>query len=156
MKNNPRNIWLTIGVAALLAGLFIYWGGLSSPWLFDDHPNLTNNRALKIDGTVFEDWRSAAFSTNSGPTRRPVAMVTFADNYAASGSLDRAEIKAVNVLLHGAIAVFIFLLCREILASIGAEKHKTMIAVTAAAVWFLHDTLLVGRSPKRLCTRISG
>ena len=70
------------------------------PLFFDDVPNLSANPALKLDGTQFDDWRTAALSSNSGVLYRPVAMFSFALNAVAAGELSPIQLKASAVSLY--------------------------------------------------------
>ena len=50
----------------LLVGA-LYAPGLAGPFFFDDGPALTGNPFLRIGGEQFDDWRTASFSSRSGP-----------------------------------------------------------------------------------------
>ena len=63
--------------ALLVLGFLAYSTGFGGPFLFDDFGALSANALLRIDGTVFDAWRSAALSSGSGPLRRPIADVYF-------------------------------------------------------------------------------
>ena len=80
----------------MLSGL-IYWSGLAGPLFFDDRPALTANELVKIDGRVFDEWRTAALSSNSGALRRPVSMLSFAANHVVSGGFVPLHVKAANL-----------------------------------------------------------
>tara|TARA_R110001599_G_scaffold65838_2_gene185888 strand:- start:136470 stop:138446 length:1977 start_codon:yes stop_codon:yes gene_type:complete len=125
----------------LLAALFIYLPGLSGPLFFDDMPALTANEFVHITGSSFDEWRVAAFSSGSGPLRRPIAMLSFAANYALAGEFSTAGLKAVNLAIHLVIAVLLYLLFRSILTALAIGRDSStsdLIAVTAAAIWLLH------------------
>jgi protein O-mannosyl-transferase len=122
-------------------GALIYWPGLSGPLLFDDKSALTENELVKIDGSSFDQWRTAALSSNSGPLRRPVAMLSFAANHALSGELSTVALKATNLAIHLSIAFvlyFLFLAILEALKIGSDDKSRQLVALTAAAIWLLH------------------
>lgn len=130
-----------------LAGLIIlacgaiYWPGLSGPLLFDDRPALTANELVKIDGSVFDEWRTAALSSDSGPLRRPLSMLTFAANHVASGGFVPAHVKATNLVIHLAIAILLYLLLEAVIASLRLVPDaaaRRLLALTAAGIWLLH------------------
>ena len=84
--------WLLCGACYALA--------LQGPFFFDDIPNLIDNRLLQIDGWAFDDWRGAIISNNSGLFHRPVAMASFAMNYAVGGDFVPWLFKATNLVIH--------------------------------------------------------
>ena len=127
--------------AALMVCLAIYLPGLSGPLLFDDRPALTVNQLVQVSGAEFDRWRVAAFSSYSGPLRRPLAMLSFAANHAVAGTFSPVGLKAVNLGIHLAIATLLFSLFRRVLGAleIGRDSQvRCLIAFVAASVWLLH------------------
>lgn len=125
----------------LFAGLVIYLPGLPGPLFFDDKPALTSNELAKIDGSSFDGWRTAAFSSASGPLRRPIAMLTFAAHYAAVGDFSPFGLKAMNLAIHLSIAILLYFLFRAVLRALkigSCSSTRDLIAITAAAIWLLH------------------
>ncbi len=118
----------------------LYAPGLVGPFLFDDGPALTGNPFLRIGGGQFDDWRTASLSSRSGPSGRPLAMLSFAGNYVAAGGMHAVPVKLVNLLLHLACGVLVFLFAREILrrAMTGGDAQAADgAALLAAALWLL-------------------
>jgi protein O-mannosyl-transferase len=129
------------GGLVLVAGLLSYLPGLSGPLLFDDKPALSGNGLVHITGSSFDEWRTAGLSSGSGPLRRPIAMLTFAANYALAGNFSPLGLKAVNLGIHLAIAVILFFFCHAVLQAlaIGPDANtRRLLALTAAAFWLLH------------------
>lgn len=125
----------------ILVGILCYLPGLSGPLLFDDKTALSANDLVKITGTSFDEWRSAALSSSSGPLKRPIAMVSFAANYVVEGSFSSVGLKAVNLAIHLSIAVLLFFLCLSVLQSLAVGPDAPalrLVALVAAAIWFLH------------------
>lgn len=125
----------------LLTGILTYLPGLSGPLLFDDKPALTANDLVQISGTTFDEWRVAAFSSNSGPLRRPIPMISFAANYVLDVGFSPFGVKTVNLLIHLSAAILLYFLCRLILSAlaIGPDTQTgCLISLTAAAIWLLH------------------
>ncbi len=130
---------LTILGFLLLLTLIIYLPALSGPLVFDDHPALTTNPAVQIGGTIFDEWRTAALSSESGPLRRPISMATFAANHAAAGGFKLEQLKAVNLFIHLLCGAVLFQLSHFILAALGYNlKSGRAVALGAAAIWLLH------------------
>ncbi|MEQ9462636.1 MAG: hypothetical protein RJQ10_03155 [Haliea sp.] len=136
---NVRGYCLAALIGAFLTVL-LYLPGLSGPWLFDDHPNLLQNPQLEFDPRVADEWRTAALSSNSGPLRRPLAMLSFAAQAAADGALHPLALKAGNLALHLLCAVLVGGLAWSILAVVepGAPASRRRLwALFAAALWAL-------------------
>ncbi len=131
-----------IAVAVWLVCLACYGLALQGPFFFDDLPNLLDNRLLQIDGRTFDDWRVAIISNNSGLFHRPVAMASFAVNYAVAGDFVPWLFKATNLVIHLLTGVLLYHLFRALLrapACIGRhvfDPHS--VALLAAALWLLH------------------
>lgn len=124
----------------LLVTAALYFPGLSGPLLFDDGPALSNNPYLRIDGSEFEHWRAATFSSQSGPLQRPVAMFSFAVNRVFAGDLSVIQLKSVNLFIHLCCGALVFMLARMVLARATpgvAFAAQQTIALMVAALWLL-------------------
>ncbi len=127
-------------VSLLLWTALLYAPGLSGPLLFDDGPALTSNPFLDVDGSDFERWRIAAFSSRSGPLQRPVAMWSFAANSAVAGGIVAFQVKLVNLAIHLLCGGLLYLLALGILRQVvpgGSESSRQKVALLAAAFWLL-------------------
>ncbi|MEM6580348.1 MAG: hypothetical protein AAF699_03705 [Pseudomonadota bacterium] len=127
--------------AVYLVGLLIYAQGLTGPLVFDDIPWLNSNTLVQIDGLTADEWRAAALSSHSGPLRRPIAMTSFAANHAIAGSFSPWPLKLVNLSLHLMSSILLYPLFMAILAGLRLlpnTESRRLVAVTAAAIWFLH------------------
>ena len=101
-------------LALLLLALTLYSAGLSGPLFFDDAPALTANPLMQIDGTEFDQWRTASLSSRSGPLRRPVAMFSFAVNQVSAGETSAFSLKLLNVLIHLMVGALVYLLSQNL------------------------------------------
>ena len=100
----PRTVlpqgWFVALAAALIAlTCAIYWPGTAGDFAFDDYQNIVDNRALLIDDLTLSALLDAALSTNTGPTRRPLSMLSFAANKTWWG-VEAFGFKVVNIVLH--------------------------------------------------------
>ena len=132
---------LIVAVLVCVAGLMAYLPGVNGPLLFDDKPWLTANRLVQIDGTTADEWRTAALSSHSGPLRRPLAMLSFAANYALAGDFSPQALKAVNILIHFCVGLLLYLFFMAIVTSLKLVPElgtRRLLALTAAAIWLLH------------------
>lgn len=141
------NRWQHILLVVLLFSLCaaIYLPGIAGPWIFDDYSNLLENSYVRIQSLDAQSLRSAAFSLESGPFKRPIPMLSFALNYYAAGSFSSsAPFKSVNLALHVANALLVFaflsLLLRRAraLQASGATNHVPWFAALGALLWLVH------------------
>ncbi|MFM1895822.1 MAG: hypothetical protein RLZZ385_896 [Pseudomonadota bacterium] len=141
MNNSPsraRQAGLAAGtVVLLLVTAAIYWPGLSGPFIFDDYANLQN---LGLDGGVtdWESFRRFVFGNMSGPTGRPVAMLTFLLDGQDWPPLVSA-FKYTNVMIHllcGLMVFWLFYLVSKVLGV--AETTAACLGLLTAAIWLLH------------------
>lgn len=128
---------------ALLA-LLLYYPGVDGPFLLDDFANIIENPALHIGTLSFSSLWEAAFSSNAGPLRRPVAMLTFALNFHSDG-LSPVYYKAANIGIHLATAIALFFLTEALLRrlavyEIASSKNlsQRQLAALITVLWALH------------------
>lgn len=128
-------------VMIVLLPILIYWPGLSGGFVFDDFGNLVDNSAF-APGAVAAHFWAAVWSSGSGPTHRPLSMLTFALQVLFTG-LDPWPLKFVNVLIHTVNGVLIFVLSRMVLR-FSFEKHLVgrrwlitpeLLALFVTAAW---------------------
>ncbi|MCP5187969.1 MAG: hypothetical protein H6991_09385 [Pseudomonadales bacterium] len=125
----------------LCLGLLVYLPGLHGPLLLDDKPALTENELVRIDGRVLDEWRSASLSSNSGPLRRPLAMLSFAGNHALTGDFSSPWTKATNLAIHFAIGGLLYWVFLGVLGGLGVmpdNNTRRLVALTATTIWLLH------------------
>ncbi|MEX0950875.1 MAG: hypothetical protein WDZ86_01210 [Gammaproteobacteria bacterium] len=131
----------------LLTGL-VYMPGLDGAFIFDDTPNIVNNESLKLEPLSYQSLIRAGFSTDSGPLRRPISMLSFAFNISVCG-YSPACFKSVNLAVHILNGILVFLLVRLLLDRINvvarkgfAEHHSDLVALFVSAAWLLHPLQL--------------
>ena len=122
-----------------LAVFLCYFPFTGSVFLFDDIPNLS--------GLSFVNSLSSSISFitsgTSGPTGRPVALLTFALQH-NSWPNQPNHFQLVNIALHGINTVLVFILARlvlsnkNILPNIISEKGRYFAALAIALLWGLH------------------
>ncbi|WP_150909747.1 tetratricopeptide repeat protein [Marinobacter halotolerans] len=125
----------------MIIGYTVYYPGLSGPFLFDDFPNL---RALGLNGGV-ADWetlQSYVFGGFSGPTGRPISLLTFLLN-SNVWPADPSGFKYTNVLLHLLNGTLLFALTLKIM-QVGVcvtYQRGVWVALLTAGLWLLHPYL---------------
>lgn len=119
-----------------------YVRGLFGGFLFDDFPNLVDKPELRaLDGSTFR-WLALAMSSNAGPLRRPISMLSFGLDYSFFG-LNPIAFKLTNLIIHfinGLLLYKIFsrLATKLIQPDTPGEVTAKAIAFFAAAAWILH------------------
>ncbi|QBQ53267.1 tetratricopeptide repeat protein [Nitrosococcus wardiae] len=131
-------------ILVLLLAWGIYAPGLYGGFLFDDEHNITDNTAVQIEELSVESLWQAAFSTESGPLKRPLSLLSFAFNHYISG-LDPYAFKLVNLFVHLATGILVYLAVWQLLAAYRRCRQKTLNDITiswmsfgCAALWLLH------------------
>lgn len=146
---SPGKIWVAGLVACILFTVLVYLPGMTGPFLFDDKPNIISNAPLLIENLSMDSLREAALSSNSGPLKRPVSMLSFALNHYASG-LDPFFFKITNLAIHALNGILIFFLIHLLLKRLATKQVETtlndkqagIIALAITAAWLLHPLSL--------------
>ncbi|WP_439101822.1 hypothetical protein [Congregibacter sp.] len=128
---------LLLSVLILVVVSAAYLPALSGPWLFDDTPNLLENRALKeFHWTQFDDLRDVAVSGRAGPLGRPVSLLSFLGQRQENQILDPYVVKVVNLGIHFLVATILGYLALKIFAAWGfSERQSKAAALITAALW---------------------
>ncbi|MEP6907268.1 MAG: hypothetical protein ABI858_04710 [Pseudoxanthomonas sp.] len=109
----PRpDLWLLI--AFLIVTAAVYWPGLSGGFLFDDFPNIVDNHGVQPQDASLASLVGAALSSPASEFKRPLASLSFAANYLATG-IDPYWMKLTNLLIHLLNGWLVFLLARALL-----------------------------------------
>ncbi|XRD81845.1 hypothetical protein ISN76_15740 [Dyella halodurans] len=106
----------------MLVTTLVYWPGLHGGWLFDDYPNIVDNRGVQPDHASVSSLISAALSSPSSELKRPIASLSFAANFLLSG-LDPFWMKLTNLLIHLINGVLVFTLVRALLQCAGRASR---------------------------------
>jgi len=134
------------GLVALLCLLtvVIYRPGLTGDYMFDDRPNLLENRRLDMDTLDMDSLQAAAFSSRAGLLRRPISMASFALNRYFFGIAPRSY-KVVNLTIHLLTGLGLWLLGSLILRAYVRFREPDFSPVAArwlpavvAGLWLVH------------------
>jgi tetratricopeptide (TPR) repeat protein len=119
--------WVLAALGAFVAALIAYWPALRGEFVFDDM--MLPFTAVEFSNAPLLHWVAGT---------RPVLMLSFWANYAVSG-LEPMPYHFMNVVLHAAAAIFVFLVVRQILANAGESgTRREWLAGFAAGVFLLH------------------
>lgn len=141
----------------IVAATVVFLPGRSGPFIFDDYTNLHDNSYVKIKSLDPDSLYYAAFSLDSGPLRRPVAMASFAINYLFAGSLrDATPYKLANIGIHALSGVVLFFLVRLLWRRLVPQPHAVrnpafgavlidvVPALLVALIWVVHPIQTMG------------
>lgn len=125
----------------LLLGFAVYSPGLQGPFIFDDYPNL---KSLGLYGGV-TDWdtfQSFVLGGFSGPTGRPISLLTFlldANNWPSASF----GFKYTNVLVHLLNGTLLFAVTLQLLRLCESITYDQRVwsALMVAGLWLLHPYL---------------
>lgn len=113
---NCAGWWLLL--IAMIVTIAVYITGFSGGYLFDDYPNIVDNQGVQPRDTSASELMYAALSSPSSEFKRPLASLSFAANYLATG-LDPFWMKLTNLVIHLLNGWLMFLLARALLLSVG-------------------------------------
>jgi len=116
------SLYKFILAAAFIVTAAVYWPGLSGSFLFDDYPNIVDNHDVQPAHANLASLVSAALSSPSSEFKRPLASLSFAINYLATG-LDPYWMKLTNLIIHLLNGLLVFLLARALLESVPVGAH---------------------------------
>ena len=127
--------WVSLAILAAT----VYLPGTKGGFAFDDQFAIVLNEPLSLATFSPDALLDAAFSSNSGPLRRPLAMLSFAVNRTLTG-LNPTPFKLTNIAIHALNAVLLLRILSRILPALvpfGAPRSSG-IAWVVAAVWAAH------------------
>lgn len=134
-----RSPWRLLALLAAFAiTLAVYWPGLSGGFLFDDYPNIVDNKGVQPHDGSLPSLVGAALSSPASDFKRPLASLSFAANYLATG-LDPYWMKLTNLVIHLLNGWLVYLLSLALLRSDPSNQHPQarLVAVLIATGWML-------------------
>jgi hypothetical protein len=142
----PRGTRWLVACGLFVLTLLLYWPGLGGGYVFDDFPNIVDNKALHVATLDWHAWVSATFSSPVADLPRPLAMLSFAFNHYFTG-LDPQPMKLTNIAIHLLNTLLVLGLVRALFAaaspSDGVDLRREWAARFAAAAWALHPINLM-------------
>lgn len=116
-----------------------YAPGLGGGFVFDDYPNIVDNALVQPAHASVPELVAAALSSPSSELKRPLASLSFALNFLASG-LDAPAMKGTNLAIHIASGWLLFVLMGRILAIVrlaSPPRDRMLAAAGVALAWLL-------------------
>lgn len=124
-----------------LAGLAVYWPGLSGGFIFDDFPNLVMDPDWKVTSTHLTEWSRAIKYGIASSYGRPLALLSFAFNHYLTG-LDPFYLKLTNLLIHIVNGWLVYALCTHLIEAAPAGSTQTrpsrILVTFITLAWLLH------------------
>ncbi len=135
---------ITIPITLALICWLIYRPGLEGDFIFDDSPNIINNKSIALQSLNLDDVMQAAQSGTAGPLLRPVSMLSFALNHYLTG-FDSYWFKATNLLIHYINGIGVFLLSYLLLSVYQQQKNRQIskkhiyyLSAAISLAWLIH------------------
>ena len=134
-----RQFFLISLIVALLAGL-AFTPGLPGAFLFDDIPNIVNNRAIHLTELTAASVADVLATPQISGSQRGLPTLTFAlDYWRAGGTADPATFKTTNLVIHALTALALAWLFRSLLQAAGIPQRRvTWLAPALALAWAVH------------------
>ncbi len=129
-----RQPWVLVLLGAVIC-LLAYLPGLSGGFLLDDYATLPFLGQWGGVASFAEFWEYAT-SGFTGPTGRPIALLTFL-LHGANWPADPASFLAFSLALHLLNGALLFLFLRGLLVALGSANGG-WVAALAAVLWLLH------------------
>lgn len=129
-------------ILVMLVAAALYWPGLHGSYLFDDYPNIVENKDLQIHMLSVPDLARAALASPASEFKRPLASLSFAMNYFLTG-LDPFWMKLTNLLIHLLNGALVYALALALIrtardaTSMHQARDARWIALWIAAAWLL-------------------
>lgn len=117
--------------------VFVFEPGLSGSFFFDDKSNIVDNPVLTLFTGSFSSLVAASANGFAGPLGRPLAMASFAVNAYFFG-MAPYSFKIVNLAIHLANGVLVFLLAQQLLPALSRRRQSSPAALWVSAIWILH------------------
>jgi len=138
-RHLPGSLLSGIALAGMLSlACLVYLPGLSGGFYLDDFAQILYNPYLQNLRMEWQAFLDLATTSHSGPTGRPVAMLSFAADRLADG-LDPRAMKAVNVGLHLVNGLLIYLLLKRLLPLFPeTARTPTIAALVLTGLWLFH------------------
>ena len=118
-----------------LVAFLLYSNTFQNPYIFDDWHHIEVNPHIQITSLSWDAILGAGFDS---PLRfRPVAYITLALNYYFHG-LDLAGYHLVNILIHLAAGIFLYMFLRITLSLQQGRQHlehAVWLPFAAAMIW---------------------
>jgi hypothetical protein len=138
---STRNTGWIVLLAGLLLTFAIYMQGIGGGYLFDDYPNIVDNKDVQPAELGWVPLVRAALASPASEFKRPLASLSFAVNYLLTGA-NPEPMKVTNIAIHLLNGIACFFLTRLLAAAVaplsGAPRWRPdLVAALVATGWML-------------------
>ena len=121
----------------LMGTIYIYWPGLNGTFMFDDYANFEILTKLDQFNTG-ERILQFIFSSNSGPSGRPISLLSFMLNDTAWPSQPWSFLYT-NLMIHLLNCILVFLVIFKLGTLLKlTHSRSALVATITAALWAIH------------------
>jgi len=128
-----------LSVIAVLALVTVcYWAALSGGFIFDDYPIFAENTSIQVHDWHWQAWHGV-WQWSTANIERPMAMLTYALNYALGGGA--FSFKLTNLFIHLLNIVLVTALVQRFLRTAWPKLDAKVVfgwAIGVASAWALH------------------
>jgi len=127
---------LAFGLLILLIG--VYWPALHGGFIFDDYPIFAENTSIQVHDWHWESWRGV-WQWSIANIERPLAMLTYALNYALGGQT--FGFKITNLVFHLLNTVLVAVFVQRVLRAAWPKLDARALfawAIGITGAWALH------------------
>jgi tetratricopeptide (TPR) repeat protein len=129
--------YVFVFISLFICLLIIYGNSLKGAWIFDDEPNILENRYVHVKTLEWESLEKTFYGLDQKTISRPVAYLTFGVNY-YFGQLNPFSYHIVNLFIHFISSIFLFLFIYRTLnlPSLKAEFGSSSYAIALLSTFF--------------------
>jgi hypothetical protein len=139
MPKAPHSLTRLLPIAGLLAlAAIVYWPALHGGFIFDDYPIFAENTSIQLHDWHWKSWQGV-WQWSIANIERPMAMLTYALNY-ASGS-GTFGFKLTNLIIHLLNALLVMVLVQRLLRAAWPKLEANGVfawTIGIAGAWALH------------------
>lgn len=137
--SHPHGRFLLLScLVALFAGI-VFVPGLPGAFVFDDIPNIVNNKAVHLTRLDAEALHEVAFSPQLSGSMRVLPTLSFALDYWRGEGADAATFRITNIVIHALTAFVLAWFFRSLLLASGVSAERVRWAAPVLALaWAAH------------------
>lgn len=134
-----RSIWGLLAGLCALVSLAVMWPGRGGDFIFDDVPNIVDNRYLQLSDLSWDSLKRSSLSYAPGHGSRPLAMLSFALDYWRGGGLNPGVFKETSLFIHGLTVLALAFMLRLLLTMAHwSPRRAGWMALAVAMAWAVH------------------
>lgn len=134
-----RSIWGLLAGLCVLVALAVMWPGRGGDFIFDDVPNIVDNRHLPLNDLTWDALKRSSLSYAPGHGSRPLAMLSFALDYWRGGGLHPEVFKETSLFIHGMTVLALALMLRRLFRMAQWPPGRAdWMALAVAMAWAVH------------------